>query len=227
MSTHTNVCRLICQLTGIPYKYVYQGKLTKEQWEQVTEATQRIKESKIYFDEGTMSVTEIRAKLRKLAEKDIKLLVIDQLEQVHGYDGLAPHLQFDKITYDIKSFAKEFNIPIILNHQLNRNVANRKSDSPEPQLTDLNQAGEKAADQVWAIVHRKDEDGKILSSKISMLKNRNGPCVNVPIIFVADRMLFSNPMKQDNNDRGIPNSRSSNQAIPKDDADSFFDTNGE
>ena len=32
MSTHETICRLICQLTGIPFKNVYQGKMKADQW---------------------------------------------------------------------------------------------------------------------------------------------------------------------------------------------------
>jgi replicative DNA helicase len=91
---------------------------------------------------------------------------------------------------------KEFEIPIILNHQLNRNITDRKLKNPTPQLSDLNQAGEKAATQVWAITHQKNTENKILQSKISMLKNRNGPRIEFPVLFLGSRMLFTNPAKE-------------------------------
>ena len=145
-----------------------------------------------------MTVPEMRSKIRKLMEKDIKLVVIDQLEQVRGYEGMAVHVQFDKLAYDIKNLTKEFNIPIILNHQLNRNVMERKLHNPEPILSDLNQAGEKPANQVWVISHNKDiNTGKILQSKVKVLKNRNGPRIEFAVIFVGDRMLFSNPATEE------------------------------
>lgn len=199
MSTHESVCRLICQLTGIPYKNVYQGKMSTEQWKDYEDAIKRISSSPIYFDDGFgMGIPEIRSKIRKLMDKGIKLVVIDQLEQVKGYEGMAIHVQFDKIAYDIKNLTKEFNVPIILNHQLNRGVMDRKLHNPEPILSDLNQAGEKPANQVWVISHNKDpQTGKILQSKIKILKNRNGPRIEFSVIFVGDRMLFSNPTREE------------------------------
>lgn len=194
MSTHESVCRLICQLTGIPFKKVYQGKLNGEEWKSYNNAKERISSSNIFFDDGFgMTVPEIRSKIRKLVEKGIKLVVIDQLEQIKGYEGMPVYVQFDKIAYDIKNLTKEFNIPIILNHQLNRNVMDRKLHNPEPILSDLNQAGEKPANQVWVISHNKDDKGNILQSKIKVLKNRNGPRVEFAVVFLGDRMLFSNP----------------------------------
>lgn len=198
MSTHESICRLICQLTGIPFKNVYQGKLNEVQWDLYRNASHRISESPIYFDEGFgTTVPEIRSKIRKLVEKDVKLVVIDQLEQIKGYDGLPAYVQYDKIAYDIKNLTLEFGIPIILNHQLNRNVTDRKLKNPEPQLADLNQAGEKPANQVWVIVHRKDNKGEILQSKVKVLKNRNGPRIDFPVVYVGERMLFSNPVREE------------------------------
>ncbi len=198
MSTYETICRLICQLTGLPFKLVYQGKLNQKQWQEYNEARELIDNSKMYFDDSFgITIPELRSKIRKMMEKDIKLIVIDQLEQIKGYEGLPLYQQFDKIAYDIKNFTKEFNVPIILNHQLNRNITDRKLKNPEPQLSDLNQAGEKPADQVWVISHHKDEKGKILQSKIKVLKNRNGAQMEFAVIFVGERMLFSNPTREE------------------------------
>jgi replicative DNA helicase len=198
MTTRQSICRLVCQLTGLQFKNVYQGKMNKDEWVKYTEAMNRISASKIYFDDSFgMTVPEIRSKIRKLMEKDIKLIVIDQLEQVRGYEGQPDHIRFNKIGYDIKNFTKEFDVPVLLNHQLNRGIMDRKLKNPEPRLSDLSQAGEKPCDQVWAISHLKDDKDNILKSKIKILKNRNGPKLAFPVIFVGERMLFSNPGEDD------------------------------
>ena len=200
MSTHETICRLICQLTGIPFKNIYKGQMTQEQWKLHAEAMDVISASGIYFDDSFgITIPEIRSKMRKLMEKDIKLVVIDQLEQIRGYENHPTYIQFDKIAYDLKAFTKEFDVPIILNHQLNRGITDRKirKDNPEPELSDLNQAGEKPANQVWAITHKKDEDGKIIASKVKVLKNRNGPRIDFPVRFIGEKMLFVNATYED------------------------------
>lgn len=198
MSTRESVCRLVCQLTGIPFRNVYQGKLNDDEWGKYRDAMKRISESDISFDDGFgMTVPELRSKIRKLKEKGIKLIVIDQLEQIKGYEGLPLYVQFDRIAYDIKNITLEFDVPIFLNHQLNRNITDRKLKNPEPQLSDLNQAGEKPANQVWVLSHQKNEEGKILASKVKMLKNRNGPIIEFSVVFVGNRMLFSNPTREE------------------------------
>jgi len=198
MSTHESICRLICQLTGLPFRNVYRGILTEKEWVIYNKALARISESPIIWDDTfAMSLPEIRSKIRKLLKENVKLVIIDQLEQIKAFEGMATHIQFDKICYAIKDMTQEFQVPIILNHQLNRNITDRKLKNPTPQLSDLNQAGEKAAHQVWAIRHRRNPEGEIIQSKICILKNRNGPTFEFPLTFVGNRMLFSTPVREE------------------------------
>lgn len=193
MSTLECVCRLITQLTGIPYLNVYQGRMSKSQWSLYQDAADRISKSGLKFDDSTaLTVPEMRSKVRKFTDKGLDLIVVDQLENVRGYDSLNESIRLNKIAYELRDTAKDFGVPVLLNHQLNRSSTDRKLKDPEPQLSDLNQAGEKPANQVWFIAHRKDEKGKILQSKIKMMKNRNGIKIDVPVMFVGERMLFSN-----------------------------------
>ena len=202
MSTHESVCRLVCQLTGIPFKSIYQGKMNEDEWKRYKRAMEQIKDSKLYFDDSFgITVPELRSKIRKLVAKDVSLIVIDQLEQIRGYETLPPYSRLDTLGYDIKRMTQEFNIPIILNHQLNRGVTDRKLKNPETQLSDLNQAGEKPANQVWAIQHLRDENEKIEKSKIKILKNRNGPTFDFPVVFLGNRMLFQS-MSYQKDERG-------------------------
>jgi replicative DNA helicase len=198
MSTYESVCRLVCQLTGLPFKQVYRGEFTKDEFVKYEQATDLISKAPIYWDDTFgISIPEIRSKVRKLAEEDVKLIIIDQLEQVKGFEGLQTHIQFDKICYAIHDMAQEFQIPIILNHQLNRSITDRRLKNPTAQLSDLNQAGEKAANQVWVIRHKRGDDNQIIQSKISILKNRNGPQFDFPVQFVGDRMLFTSPVHEE------------------------------
>lgn len=198
MSTHEMVCRLICQLTGIPFMNVYQGKMTAAQWKEYEVATKAIKEGQILFDDSpALTIPQIKSKIRKMQDIDVALIIIDQLEQVGGYPGEKPHIRLDRLAYEIKDLTKEFRIPIILNHQLNRGVTDRNLKNTEPILADLNQAGEKPANEVWAIVHNKDDKGNILQSKIKILKNRNGPRIDFSVLYQGERMLFVNPVREE------------------------------
>lgn len=204
MTTRETIARLICQMTGIPFKNVFRGSMSELEWAKYDEAKSIIKRSKIFFDDSSgLTIPEMRVKSRKLKEKEnIEFVGIDQLEQIKGYANLNPSVQFDKIAYDIRALAKDLDIPFGLCHQLNRGITDRKLHNPEPELSDLNQAGEKPATQVWAIVHKKEND-KIIHSKIKILKNRNGAKYSFNTNFIGERMLFTNLADENENDKAF------------------------
>lgn len=195
MSTNETICRLISQITGIPFRKVWRGELSEDQWKEYKNAVDMINSSNMYFDDSSSpDVREIRSKVRKLAEKGLDMVVIDQLEQIYTPQNISQiSVKYDTITYAIKAMAKEFDLPIILNHQLNRASTSRqlKESDKEPNLSDLNQAGEKAPNQVWVIYHRRDEDREIIQSKIMVLKNRGGPIMDLNVSFIGNRFLFA------------------------------------
>ena len=81
--------------------------MTDEQWKSYEEAMEKISKSKIYFDDSFgITIPELRSKIRRLMENDISLIIIDQLEQIRGYEGQPAYIQLDKIAYDIKDFTK-------------------------------------------------------------------------------------------------------------------------
>jgi replicative DNA helicase len=199
MSIHETICRLICQITGLEFKKAFRGELSSDEWEMYNNAVEVISNSPITFDDSSsMTIPELRSKIRKLKEKGLVLAVIDQLEQMKGYLNQAKYLQFDAIGYDIKTVGKDFDIPFAVCHQLRvRHGGDKRPKDSDPQMSDMNQAGEKPATVIWAIVHKRGDDGKIVATKIKVMKNRNAPKDDFPVIFIGERMLFGNPTGQD------------------------------
>jgi replicative DNA helicase len=175
--------------------------MSNEQWTEYEKASKMIKESSIRFDDSTgITIPEMRSKIRKHVDLGLALIVVDQLEQIRGHEGLPAYVQMDKNAYAVKDLGKEFDIPVAMAHQLNRGITDRKLKNPEPQMSDLNQAGEKPSNQIWIINHQRDEKGNILQSKIKIVKNRNGPRIEFPVMFLGERMLFGNPAHPDQTD---------------------------
>jgi len=203
MTTHETVCRLVTQMTGIPYEKVYTGKMDEPQWLEYEKAHARISAGGILFDDSANTIPEIRLKIRKAIDDGLDLVIIDQLEMIQGRSSMPAYLRLDSISYEVRDMSLDFSIPIILNHQQNRGVTDRKLKNPDPILADLNQAGEKPATQVWFIQHQLDKDGKIIQSRIVMGKNRNGPKINFLVQFVENRMLFGNPARDTDQWKGL------------------------
>lgn len=202
MSVRETIARLVCQITGLKFNDVLRGKLDDVEWVKYQTADGIIRNSKIFFDDSSsLTVPELRAKVRKYKEEhNIVAVVIDQLQQMKGYLNQPVYIQYDNICYDLKTIGKDFVVPILLCHQLKtRTGQDKKAKNADPDMASLNQAGERAATLIWAIVHKRDEEKKIIASKIVVLKNRNGPTQDFPIAFVGNRMLFSNAARTDTN----------------------------
>jgi len=187
--------KLIQRMTGIPSLRIEKGNLTKEELIKYKEAAQKIKQSNILFDDSSeMILAVLRSKIRKAATEGVKVIIIDQLENIllgGGGDTQPEYIKLNFIAYRIKAFARESNLPIILVHQMNRSVEsgqNRGKDQ-DPQLTDLASAGEKPADAVLMIRHKKD--GQVpIQTFFHWVKNRQGMKGRREVKFDGKSALF-------------------------------------
>ena len=113
-----------------------------------------------------------------------------------------------KTVTGIRNLAKELQVPILLLHQLNRNL--HKRNNPKPKLSDLRDSGEieERADEIM-FVHRpeyfrlKDSDeseSKIQTDvEIVVGKNRTGRTGNVPFTWYPEILTFQDGYLYDNN----------------------------
>lgn len=195
MSTPDMVNRLISQYTAISATRLRKGNLNEADWEEVEKASEKISCAPIYFDDTpSLSIPEMRTKIRKMKEVGVDLVIIDQLNLMNAQ--MANAKEFEKInwlSYRLKEIAREFSVPIIVAHQMNRGIEQQPGTSRtpqrDPQLSDLEQAGEKATDMVIMIRHKK-ENNIITSSWLHVVKHRNGPTGVAQVVFLGNRVKF-------------------------------------
>jgi len=172
MSKREYVNRLISQISGIDTKRLDTG---------------------IREDEYETTIPTLRAKIRKMVDLGVELIIIDQLEQIEVPGNQQEYIKLNYATYMIKAMAREFDVPILLIHQLKVRSENQKSKDSDPVMSDISQAGEKAVNMVIAIKHKKDDEGEIINSYIYILKNRDGRTGDViNLKFEGERVLFRN-----------------------------------
>jgi len=187
--------KLVQRVTGIPSLRIEKGNLTKEELIEYKEAAKKIKQSNILFDDSSeMILAVLRSKIRKAVTEGVKVIIVDQLENIllgGGGDTQPEYIKLNYIAYRVKAFARESNIPIILVHQMNRSVEsgqNRGKDQ-DPQLTDLASAGEKPADAVLMIRHKKE--GQVpVQTFFHWVKNRQGMKGRREVKFDGKNALF-------------------------------------
>lgn len=134
------------------------------------------------FDDSGQSVSEIRAKTRKMIHSfpDRKpIIFIDYLtliRPVEFYGGNA-NLQVSEISRDLKAMAKDLKCPVVTLAQLSRSVESRQDK--RPMMSDIRDSGsvEQDADLIMFLYREKyynpESDNKTL--EIITRKNRNGP----------------------------------------------------
>lgn len=176
-----------------------QGKLTPQEWEKIHFAVQSLSTLNLYFDDsGTVKVTDLRSKCRKLkAEEKLDLVVVDYLQLLSGsVHNQANRVQeVSEISRVLKEVARELKVPVVALSQLSRQVEMRKEKKPV--MADLRESGsiEQDADIVM-FLYREDyyeqESTKKNHVEISIAKNRSGTIGDFELLFNKNMSTFSN-----------------------------------
>ena len=187
------VNRMITSLTGIPYLRLKMGKIYDDEIKAYKDATDLIRSNTNMIIDDTPNITssQIRSKMRKMKEWGSEIFVVDQLDLVSDrIAGEQDNVRVNRVSYLFKNLAREFDVPIILLHQMNRSIESvLRAKHKEPQKSDLDQSGEKAPDLIIMITH-KTEQKIITSSKLWLVKNRFGPECGLDVKFEAERTWF-------------------------------------
>lgn len=198
MSNEQLVQRMIAQETGINTQVLRSGRLTEEQWELFTQAIGVLENGKIYLDDTpALTPIQMRTKCRRLhMEHRIDLILVDYIQLMSGDSRNDNRVQeVSYISRNLKTLARELNVPVLAAAQLSRAVEQR-SDK-KPMLSDLRESGslEQDADIVM-FIHKKDEipDESANTQLVDLMvaKHRNGPTRNIEMIFIKDLAQFFN-----------------------------------
>lgn len=184
------------------------GRLENNDWKRVNEAISRLSDTKIFIDDTPgMTISEIRAKCRRLAssESGLGIVIIDYLQLISGSAKYAGNRQQEvsEISRSLKTLAMELNIPIVALAQLSRTVEGR--EDKRPLLSDLRESGsiEQDADIV-AFLYRDDYYTKQISidentskSEFIIAKHRNGPTTTIDLVFKRNTSTFVSMLKEE------------------------------
>lgn len=180
------------------------GKITSEEMDMITHASNRLAKLPIYIDDtAILTPSVLRSKARRLVSKHkVKLIIVDYIQLMVGKGGNRTE-EVGDISRALKLLAKELNVPVIALSQLSRAVESR--NNKRPQLSDLRESGsiEQDADEVVFtfrpeeyMKHVDDDDPKkqeILGlAEIIIDKNRDGETGIVKLSFIKEYARFEN-----------------------------------
>jgi replicative DNA helicase len=198
MSNEQLVQRMIAQETGINSQDLRSGKIKEDQWDVFTKAIEVLGDSKIYLDDTpALTPIQMRTKCRRLhLEHHIDLVLVDYIQLMSSESRTDNRVQeVSYISRNLKTLARELNVPVLAAAQLSRAVEQR-SDK-RPMLSDLRESGslEQDADIVM-FIHKKNElsneNEKAQLIELIIAKHRNGPTRDIDMIFIKDLAHFYN-----------------------------------
>ena len=190
MSKESLLQRLLASVGHVDAHHFRTGRLTKEDWQQMTVALAKIYSSPIWIDDaGSVSVLEIGAKARRLQrDKPLSLLIVDYLQLITARGRFGNRQEeVASISRGLKGLAKELGIPVLVLSQLTRAP---ERDERGPQLSDLRESGaiEQDADVVMFIYRphffkagATPEERE--ETELRIAKQRNGPTDMVKFVF--------------------------------------------
>jgi replicative DNA helicase len=200
MSAKQLIKRVLSSESGIFLRDLRSAKLDDEQMSNLfTLGVRKVAGMELYIDDtASITVSQIKSKLRKLKKKGVRLAVIDYLQLIKSTAGKNANRQqqIGEISRELKILAKELDMPIIALSQLSREIEKRKS--PIPVLSDLREAGdiEQDADIVMFLYGHSQEECESDKEKeketwARIAKHRNGELGTIEFEFDKERQRFT------------------------------------
>ncbi|WP_258527724.1 replicative DNA helicase [Streptomyces sp. NBRC 110611] len=190
--------RLLSAEARVALHHMRSGSMTDEDWTRLARRMSDVSAAPLYIDDSpNLSMMEIRAKCRRLKQRnELKLVVIDylQLMQSGGSKRAESRQQeVSDMSRNLKLLAKELELPVIALSQLNRGPEQRTDK--KPMVSDLRESGsiEQDADMV-ILLHREDayekESPRAGEADLIVAKHRNGPTATITVAFQGHYSRF-------------------------------------
>nr|WP_037595461.1 replicative DNA helicase [Streptacidiphilus jeojiense] len=136
--------RLLSAEARVALHHMRSGNMTDEDWTRLARRMPELNDSPLYIDDSpNLSMMEIRAKCRRLKQRnDLRLVVIDYLQLMQNGGSRRPESrqqEVSEMSRNLKLLAKELELPVIALSQLNRGPEQRTDK--RPMVSDLRESG--------------------------------------------------------------------------------------
>ncbi len=190
--------RMLSAESGIYLQSMRKGTLTEGDWAKLAAVRGKINDAPLYIDDSpNMSLVEIRAKCRRLAQQvQLKMVVIDYIQLMSSGKKVESRQQeVSEFSRALKLLSKELNVPVVALSQLNRQPEQTKDKRPE--LSHLREAGSLEQDaDVVVLLHREGlfekDHPRAGEADLILAKQRNGPTGTVTVAFQGQYSRFVN-----------------------------------
>jgi replicative DNA helicase len=190
--------RMLSAESSIYLQSMRKGNVSEADWTRLAAVRGKINDAPLYIDDSpNMSLVEIRAKCRRLAQQvDLKMVVIDYIQLMSSGKKVESRQQeVSEFSRALKLLAKELGIPVVALSQLNRQAEQAKDKRPE--LSHLRESGSLEQDaDVVVLLHREGiferDHPRAGEADLILAKQRNGPTGTVTVAFHGQYSRFVN-----------------------------------
>jgi replicative DNA helicase len=173
--------RLLSAEARVPMHTMRTGQMNDDDWARLARRMSEVADAPLFIDDSpNMSLMEIRAKCRRLKQRnDLKFVIVDYLQLMSSPKRVENRQQeVSDMSRSLKLLAKELEVPVIALSQLNRGPEQRTDK--KPLLSDLRESGCLTAD---TRILRADTGSEITLGDLLASDERN-----IPVWSVDDRM---------------------------------------
>lgn len=174
------------------------GHLDTDDWRRLGRHLPDINQAPLYVDDSpNLDLAQIRAKVRRMVEKqDLRLIVIDYLQLLGAGTSRRFESRQAEVSYisrNLKLLAKEVDRPVIALAQLNRGPEQRTDKRPA--VSDLRESGSLEQDSdIVLLLHREDayekESARAGEADFIIGKHRAGPTATITTAFQGHYSRF-------------------------------------
>ncbi len=192
MSIEQLMHRIYAYVANISISKIRSGNLSSDELILLNLAKQDLDKVNIHFDANASSkISDIRTKCRQLKQKDqLDCVIIDYLQLITANARGNRQEEVSMISRQLKSLAKELDVPIIALSQLSRSIESR--EDKEPNLSDLRESGsiEQDADMVMFIYKRSDVEDMDTADQLNEAANKELGIQNKPKEDMIEEIIY-------------------------------------
>jgi replicative DNA helicase len=196
MGRNEIVMRLLSSESSIGLTAMRSGKMNEADWQKLARKMSNVSNAPLFIDDSpNLTITEIRAKCRRLKQRhDLKLVVVDYLQlMTSGRKVESRQQEVSEFSRSLKLLAKELDVPVVAISQLNRGPEQRTDK--RPMLSDLRESGSLEQDSdVVILIHREehyDKEARPGEADLIVAKHRNGPIATIQVSFQGHYSRFT------------------------------------
>lgn len=195
MSREQLINRILSARCLVELGNITNGELEDEDWNKILSESDILSKRKLFIDDESRLLNDIKAKCRKLKlQKGLDVVIIDYLQLIRTTQKTNSREQeVSYISQELKALAKELNITVIALSQLSRAPEQRADHRPI--LSDLRESGsiEQDADIIHFLYrdeyYNKETEDKNIAEVITA-KNRNGIVATTKLAWIGQYQRF-------------------------------------